>query len=227
MLSLSNRSVGRRLVTVLVSVLLLSACQDLFVRAGAERRGQGSAPTEEKENIEGLFGYFRRIESLSTQQRAAEYLRVRHRFGESDTDKVSLFRLIFLLSIPDTPHQDYEKALSLVDGYLARPDQRDRAFMDLAYYMRTELLHHARRERKLRALEGTVKASTNLQKRLQYEREQTRAALRQQKVLEDKLNTAQAEVEKLRQQIDALDSIEDAIETRKTTERIELPEQND
>ncbi len=219
------------LAAVLVASLVLSACQYLPWNGESEF----CEPPGEKSmsHTEAVFCYFQHIKPLSAERVAHELRRVEERYSHTHT-RMDRFRLAVLLSLPGTRLQDQDRALFLLEDYLSKEKGTDIELRNLADYLKTVIAQQKQQNQRILALESQLARDqetnrilaldSELKKRLKLQQERAVAAELRTHELEKQLSKSRRRAKQLQQQLDALENIERAIETRKKPERILLPE---
>ncbi len=201
----------KNLVLVLISGLLLTACQpngkirSIFSgKATANNKSEFSGHSE----IVMLLGYFRFLDSLSSDTLEVERERTKKTLAKFH-DPIHRLRLAMLLSLSLSNSQDYDLALKLLTENLESPVPVDPTLRDFSLFLSASIRQFKKKDEVYQGLEKKMLQN------LEREKLQGETLIRKLKKLEDRvkllsgeLKSENAQREKLQKMIDGLKIIE-------------------
>ncbi|MHB1240470.1 MAG: hypothetical protein ACYC18_08200 [Gammaproteobacteria bacterium] len=136
-----------------VGLLLLAAvCGPLIggcsAIGGLYGHGTGSAwaaipSTSDRgaDSVAELLAYVEELQQMSPQQLDVEFHSAKERFVRTP-DGSSRLRLVVLLTLPDAPFHDDDRAIGLLNGYLDAPAGEPAAMRNFAAFLRRMIKRH-------------------------------------------------------------------------------------
>lgn len=218
-------------IGVAVLTLLFGSCAELKP-AYPTLVNEASSPAPEllkaePNDTELLLRYYRGLRSLSKGELQQE-LKQAWQAAATEPTAFERLRLILLLSLPQAPFQDLDKAQKMLRDFLKAENSRE--LYDLALLVQTFLGEEALLERRYRLLQEKLRQKEEQVKRLRSGLKHLDGRRKQEqewaKSLEQKLESERGRAETLEKKLEALKGIEKRLEHRnQPKESLELPEQ--
>lgn len=222
------------ILAVYFSILWLGSCTELKLpcQVLANETSQLAAEAVPMPNsTELLLQYYRSLDSLPKNALQRELDQARKVMASKPT-RFDRLRLILLLSLPQDSIQDGEQARAMLQDFLKAENAGNTDSLDnLAALLHGFLIEDAHQEHRYRLLQEKLEQREEQIRRLriglkylngQHKQEQEWAAS-----LEQKLANERGRTQTLKQQLEALKTIEKRLEHRsQPKETLELPEQS-
>lgn len=223
-------------VYVYLSILLLGSCTELslpyqaFANEISQPPMKQSAPDPDAAEL--LLQYYYGLNSLPEGEIQRE-LDQAWQVAAREPTRLDRLRLILLLSLPRESIQDRERARALLQDFLKAENAGNTDSLDnLALLLQGFLIEDAHQEHRYRLLREKLEQKEEQIRRLRIGLEYLDGQRKQEQEwaasLEQKLANEQGKTQTLKQQLEALKTIEKRLEHRsQPKETLELPEQSE
>lgn len=193
---------ARGLCLALLALGVLNGCQGLPLWQGAEREAAAQPP--ETNDLDSVVHYAARIQNLSPRALEREYERLADEEGATHA-----IRMALLLSHPEAPFQDAERARRLLAEYLQRPRSQTSCCREFAAFLGDSLVEQRHSQARV---SDTLVALRRERKALQQEVQQLRSAVAEERAKRTKLESQIEALKAIEKSLDKVDRVEQRLQ---------------